>query len=413
MSLIVDIRKKTGNFTLDVSFETAGGIHALLGSSGSGKSMTLKCIAGIMRPDRGKILLDKKVLFDSEKRIDLPPQKRSVGYMFQDYALFPTMTVLKNVMAAMGKRKNPQKALEYLRRFHVEELSNRYPDKLSGGQKQRVAMARIAAQEPSLILLDEPFSALDSHLKWVLQNEMKATLESMKIPAVMVTHSRDEVYRMCTSVCCLRDGSSEDTMLMKDFFRDPRTVTGARLSGCKNISPVRIISEHTLRALDWDLDLYFRNGLSKDARSRIRAVGIRAHRFHSEKRPGDDNEFDVGRYTMMEDPFEWNVSFYGRNSRQSITPGKSAEFRNSCNVKLQEVADQPKENRKDEKDCFESCTGESAGIASAGEKNCAGGNAVTGSPALPLLWRTAKTDGSFSVPGKLYLNSDDILLLGD
>lgn len=363
MSLIVDIRKKTGNFTLDVSFETAGGIHALLGSSGSGKSMTLKCIAGIMRPDRGKILLDKKVLFDSEKRIDLPPQRRSVGYMFQDYALFPTMTVLKNVMAAMGKRKNPQKAMEYLRRFHVEELSNRYPDKLSGGQKQRVAMARIAAQEPSLILLDEPFSALDSHLKWVLQNEMKATLESMKIPAVMVTHSRDEVYRMCTSVCCLREGSSEDTMLMKDFFRDPGTVTGARLSGCKNISPVRIMNEHTLRALNWDLDLYFRNGLTKDA-SRIRAVGIRAHRFHTEKRPGDDNEIDVGRYTIMEDPFEWNVSFCGR-------------------------------------------------ISVAGEKNFAGGSAVTGSSILPLLWRTAKTDGSFSVPGRLYLNSDDILLLGN
>lgn len=367
MSLIVDIRKKVGGFSLDVSFETEGGVHALLGSSGCGKSMTLKCIAGILTPDEGYISLDGKVLYDSAKRINLPPQKRSVGYMFQDYALFPTMTVLQNVLAGMGKsggagrsgigsagtvrKKDPEKAMEYLARFHVQDLADRHPGKLSGGQKQRVAMARIAAQEPALILLDEPFSALDSHLKWVLQNEMKTTLEKMRIPAVMVTHSRDEVYRLCTSVCCLQNGKSEDTMAMREFFRDPRTVTGARLSGCKNISPAVRINDHTLRATDWGVDLYFRNGIPAEAPMEGCAVGIRAHLFHAEKTADDDNVFDVGRHMVMEDPFEWNVTFY---------PGQGS-----------------------------------------------------GTALQPLLWRTAKTGGGFSLPARLFLCSDDIMLLGD
>ena len=346
MSLIVDIRKKAGDFSLNVSFETEGGVHALLGSSGCGKSMTLKCIAGILTPDEGYISLDGKVLFDSGRRTNLPPQKRSVGYMFQDYALFPTMTVLQNVMTGMGKKKDKEKALDYLRRFQVEELYDRYPGKLSGGQKQRVAMARIAAQEPALILLDEPFSALDEHLKWVLQNEMKTTLAKMKIPAVMVTHSRDEVYRLCSSVCCLRDGKSESTMTMRDFFSDPQTVTGARLSGCKNVSPAVRIDDHTLRVALWGVDLNFRGGIPVDAPLEGLAVGIRAHKFHVAQRPDDDNVLCVGEHTVLEDPFEWNMSF------------------------------------------------------------CAGEPGHT-----PLLWRVAKTEGGFSVPERLYLSSEDVLLL--
>ncbi|MDO5134173.1 MAG: ATP-binding cassette domain-containing protein [Eubacteriales bacterium] len=374
MSLIVDIRKKAGDFLLDVSFETAGGVHALLGSSGSGKSMTLKCIAGIITPDEGQISLDGKVLFDSKKKINLPPQKRSVGYMFQDYALFPTMTVLQNVMAAMGKRKDPEKAMEYLQRFHVQELADRYPEKLSGGQKQRVAMARITAQEPSLILLDEPFAALDSHLKWVLQNEMKTTLERMRIPAVMVTHSRDEVFRLCTSVCCLRAGHSENTRAMRDFFKNPETVTGAMLSGCKNVSRVAMIDGHTLRALDWEADLYFRNGLPEDAASGIRAVGIRAHRFHTEKRPEDDNTFEIGDHTVLEDPFEWNLSFFKKSCRSNGETG----------------------------------TEHAAGSES---ESCAVNKNGTTPAVQPLLWRVAKKENGFTVPERLYLNSDQILLL--
>lgn len=347
MSLKVDIRKRAGGFCLDVAFETKGGVHALLGSSGSGKSMTLKCIAGIMTPDEGRICLDGRVLFDSDKRICLPPQKRGVGYMFQDYALFPTMTVLQNVLAAMGRKKDAGRAAELLRRFHVEDLGGRLPAKLSGGQKQRVAMARIAAQEPSLILLDEPFSALDSHLKWVLQNEMKSTLQRMEVPAVLVTHSRDEVYRLCSSVCCLNGGRAERTRPVRDFFSDPETAAAARLSGCKNVSPAEATGPRTVYAKDWGRELYFRDGLPQDAPRWLRAVGIRAHRFHPEKREGDDNAFALSYAALLEEPFEWNVSF---------------------------TAD----------------GGEGRGT---------------------LLWRTAKGQEPFSMPHSLYLDSREIMLL--
>lgn len=163
MALQVKITKKLANFTLDVDFSVEQEIFALLGASGCGKSMTLKCIAGIEQPDEGVIVLNGRTLFDSARKINLPPQKRQIGYMFQDYALFPNMTVLQNVMAGMGRRPSREQAQEYLRQFHIEELEQQYPTRLSGGQKQRVAMARMLAARPEVILLDEPFSALDSH----------------------------------------------------------------------------------------------------------------------------------------------------------------------------------------------------------------------------------------------------------
>ena len=163
--LQVKIKKKLGNFLLDVDFSMDGGVFAILGASGCGKSMTLKCIAGIERPDEGRIVLNDRVLFDSEKRINLPPQKRKVGYMFQDYALFPNMNVVQNIQAGMGRKPDPKKVREYITGFQLGGLENHMPDQLSGGQKQRVAMARMLASEPEVLLLDEPFAALDSYLK--------------------------------------------------------------------------------------------------------------------------------------------------------------------------------------------------------------------------------------------------------
>ena len=167
--LQVRIKKKLGNFLLDVDFSMDGGIFAILGASGCGKSMTLKCIAGIERPDEGRIVLNDRVLFDSAKRINLPPQKRKVGYMFQDYALFPTMNVVQNIQAGMGRKPDPKKVREYITGFQLGGLEHHMPDQLSGGQKQRVAMARMLAAEPEVLLLDEPFAALDSYLKWKME----------------------------------------------------------------------------------------------------------------------------------------------------------------------------------------------------------------------------------------------------
>ena len=204
MRLEVKIFKKLKEFDLNVEFTADKGCTGLIGSSGSGKSMTLRCIAGIEKPDSGRIVLGDKVLYDSEKKINLPPGKRHVGYLFQSYALFPNMTVRKNIeagpRAAKFKKDEIDKRVnDMLVKFHVEELADRYPRQLSGGQKQRVALARLMACEPNVILLDEPFSALDEELKESLQDEMKSLLDSVDKPSILVSHDKNEITKLCES----------------------------------------------------------------------------------------------------------------------------------------------------------------------------------------------------------------------
>ncbi len=240
MSLVVDIEKKLGGFTLHSRFETGSGTMALLGASGCGKSVTLKCIAGIMTPDRGRIVLDGETLFDSEKRIDLPPQQRRVGYLFQQYALFPHMTVAQNIQCGIrtGSRAEKQRcASEQLRRFRLEGMDRKYPAQLSGGQQQRVALARILASEPRAILLDEPFSALDSFLKWNLELELSDLLADFTGPILWVSHDLGECYRNCRSVCVMENGMSTPVTDMETLVRHPATAGTARLAGCRNFLP--------------------------------------------------------------------------------------------------------------------------------------------------------------------------------
>lgn len=302
MGLKAVIKKKMGDFLLDVEFETESGVFAILGASGCGKSMTLKCIAGIETPDEGRIVLNDRVLFDSRKKINLIPQKRRVGYMFQDYALFPNMTVAKNIMAGMGRRPDMDKVASYIRRFRLSGLEGHYPGQLSGGQKQRAAMARMIASEPDILLLDEPFSALDSYLKWELEQEMREILADIDKPVLFVSHDRDEVYRLCRTVSCIHNGKMEVIEPVKEFFHNPKTKTAAILSGCKNISRAERIDSHHIKALDWGVVL-----TADDIPPDTNAVGIRAHMFH----PGEEenNCFPVFDYQILEDPFEWNVSF--------------------------------------------------------------------------------------------------------
>jgi molybdate transport system ATP-binding protein len=310
MSLEVSIRKQLNKFHLEVDFEAEKEVFAILGASGCGKSMTLKCIAGIETPDEGRIVLDGRVLFDSGKKINLPPQKRNVGYMFQDYALFPNMTVRQNVMAGMGRRPDRNQVDQYLKRFRIEELSDQYPSQLSGGQKQRVAMARILAQQPEVILLDEPFSALDSYLKWELEQEMRDILSEVGKTTLFVSHNRDEVYRLCQRVSCIDYGKMERPEPVKEFFHNPKTRTAALLSGCKNISDAERIDEHHILARDWNRILYIEQNVPQE----ISAVGIRAHFFLGGER-GCDNCFPVKESRLIEDPFEWNLMF--RESEES------------------------------------------------------------------------------------------------
>ncbi len=243
MALTARIEKRFGAFqlTVDLMAET-GQPLALLGASGCGKSVTLKCIAGIERPDRGRIELDGRVLFDSEAGIDLPPQRRRVGFLFQSYALFPHMTVERNVAVCLGgldRQRRRERTAELLALLHLEDQAALYPRQLSGGQQQRAALARILAAEPGVLLLDEPFSALDGFLKWQLEQELREVLERFPGPAVWVSHDRGEVYRNCSRVCVLEDGKSAPAASMAELMANPGTVAAARLSGCKNFAPVR------------------------------------------------------------------------------------------------------------------------------------------------------------------------------
>lgn len=277
MSLSVDIKKRLGSFQLDVSFEAQDATEtlALLGASGCGKSMALKCIAGIERPDEGRIVLNDRVLFDSAAHVDMPVQQRRVGYLFQNYALFPTMTVLDNVLVGVreGSRdERRERAQAQIRAFRLEDLEDHRPAELSGGQQQRCALARIMANDPELLLLDEPFSALDGFLRWQLELELSDTLKAFPGGVVFVTHSRDEVYRMCDRVCVLTAGKSGRTVPTRELFDAPESLSEAVISGCKNVSAAVPAGPQTLDCTDWGVRLAC--GASVEGCDH---VGLRAH----------------------------------------------------------------------------------------------------------------------------------------
>jgi molybdate transport system ATP-binding protein len=277
MSLTVDIIKRLQGFTLNVSFTADAGVTALLGASGSGKSMTLRCIAGVERPDEGSIVLDGRVLYDSKAKIDLPPQARKVGYLFQRYALFPNMSVLQNIDAGLSlvrdaqARKTRRESL--ISRFHLNGLEERLPRELSGGQMQRVALCRMLAGEPEAILLDEPFAALDSHLRWQMEAEVKQTLAEFPGVALLVSHDRGEVYRMSRRVCVLNEGVSEPAADTTELFSHPRTLQSALITGCKNCAPASLTQEGHLLVPSWNALLACDGAETGD----ITHAGIRAH----------------------------------------------------------------------------------------------------------------------------------------
>ena len=287
MSLEVNVTKRFDGFTLHAAFTAGDTATALLGASGCGKSMTLRCIAGIVRPDEGRIVLDGRVLFDSAQGIDLPPQQRNVGLLFQNYALFPNMTVEQNILCALKKEKDPAArraaCAEALRAMRLEELAKRLPGALSGGQQQRAALARILAAKPRILMLDEPFSALDSYL---------------------VTHNRDEAYRLCREMIVRDGGEVLRAGTTKEVFADPRTRAAARLTGCKNILPCTRVGEHTVHLAGWEQPLT----VALPVPEGCRAVGIRAHDF-APCAPGTPNSLPVQAVSTSENPFDWNMIF--------------------------------------------------------------------------------------------------------
>ena len=252
MSLLVDIEKTAGAFHLAMSFTAENGVLSLLGASGCGKSMTLKCIAGIETPDRGRIVLDGRTLFDSEKHINLPPQKRRVGYLFQQYALFPNMTVAQNIRCGVRGRKNADAVVaDIVRSMRLEGLELLLPAALSGGQQQRVALARILVNQPEVLLLDEPFSALDSHLRLQLEQEVRRVTRSFGKPVIFVSHNREEVFRLTDRIALMGRGRIDAIGEKNAVFAQPCTVEGAALVGCQNISRLRPLGGRRVFAEDW------------------------------------------------------------------------------------------------------------------------------------------------------------------
>ena len=306
MSLHVDIRKRLGSFTLDAAFTAERGITSLLGASGCGKSMTLKCIAGIEKPDEGHIELDGRVLYDSQRNINLPPQKRSVGYLFQNYALFPNMTVRQNILCGLSREKDrsvrEKRLKDMLRLMQLEGLENHKPHQLSGGQQQRVALARILVSDPQVLLLDEPFSALDGHLRDALKIELRDLLQRYGREVLMVTHDRTEAYNMSRRIAVMHEGRLLTVQPTKALFADPGSVPAAILTGCKNIAAARKLDEHTVLVPEWGVQLE----VAKEVQDGLKAVGIRAHYFNS---TAARNRFPVRYVEEMEEPFETIIQF--------------------------------------------------------------------------------------------------------
>ena len=317
MSIEIEISRRLGkSFALDLAFRTGGGPLGILGASGCGKSMTLKCIAGIETPDRGRIVVNGRVLFDSERRINVKPQQRRVGYLFQNFALFPRMTIEQNIAIAARAADKPAAVAALLERFQLGGLGKRFPDQLSGGQQQRAAIARMLAAEPEIILLDEPFSALDAHLREHMQLQLREMLADFK-DVVMVTHNRDEAYKLCDELLILEDGRVLGGGPVRRVFEDPQVLEIARITGCKNFSRITRIGERELYARDWDLRLTTARPIPESTNY----VGIRAHDFVPvyEPDPSLDNLVAMAVRQRSEDPFEWNVIF--TNARASGPEG--------------------------------------------------------------------------------------------
>jgi molybdate transport system ATP-binding protein len=319
----VDLRKKlSAAFTLETAFKTEGstpgetgaGTLGILGKSGSGKSMTLKCIAGLETPDEGIIVVNNRVLFDSAAKINIPPQRRKVGYLFQNYALFPRMTVLQNITApASGtKGEKKEKARALIERFSLSGLENRLPQAVSGGQQQRCALARLLITEPELILLDEPFSALDAELREKMQTEFLGLLRAFP-DSILVTHSRDEAYKLCGAIAVMENGRVIRHDKTAALFARPETVSVAEITGCKNISPVKKLSGHEVRALSWGLRLVTKDPVDDT----VTHIGIRAHDFTLPENGDQTNIVRLNIRLENDEPFEKMILFSNADAKSA------------------------------------------------------------------------------------------------
>lgn len=216
-------------------------ITALFGPSGSGKTTVLRCLAGLERPDQGSIRFGEEVWFDSQRQIHRNPQQRGVGYLAQDLALFPHLTVADNIGYGLPSRGRAAKVAEIVDLFALRGLERRYPRQLSGGQQQRVALARTLVRRPRLLLLDEPLAALDAPLREQLRQELRRWLAGFGIPVVLVTHDRTEALALADQVVVMDQGRIRQSGPIQEVFNKPADPAVARLVGVETVAPGEVI----------------------------------------------------------------------------------------------------------------------------------------------------------------------------
>jgi molybdate transport system ATP-binding protein len=246
MGLSVKLLKKVKGFTLDVEWEIGNEVAVLFGSSGAGKSMTLQLIAGLMEPDAGFIRSNGNIFFDKLSGINISPQQRSLGYVFQDRILFPHMTVRENIAYGLKKKSREEqdtRVRDMVRRFRLEGLENMPPSEISGGQKQRVALARALIERPQALLLDEPFTALDSSLRFEMRNLLQEVRNEFDIPVVLVTHDFEDAYLLGNHIMIYIDGRVEQVGERDDIFQKPRSKSVAKFLGLKNLFRAKILKK--------------------------------------------------------------------------------------------------------------------------------------------------------------------------
>ena len=290
MSLSVSIKKRFPAFTLDVDIEAGNETIGWLGESGCGKSLTMRCIAGIETPDEGKIVVNGKTFFEREagKRptVNLSPQERKTALLFQNYMLFPNLTVAENVAAGIDRKlpkeeRNAQVDAE-LKRFGLDGFGKRYPSQLSGGQQQRVALARMLAAKPDILMLDEPFSALDAHLKGVLEQNLARLFETFHGTILYVSHDIDEALRFCDRIAVIEKGHVMEVSTGNNLVNNPQSAASIRLSGCKNTTPAHRIDDHRVFLPAWGIEVE----TDKPAPQNLTYMGVRAFFLERAKEPG-------------------------------------------------------------------------------------------------------------------------------
>lgn len=299
--LFLEIHKHLSSFKLSVALSADRETLGILGASGSGKSMTLRCIAGLETPESGRIVLNGKVLFDSQKGINLPSSQRRIGFLFQNYALFPHLTVAQNIafgLQKLPKSERQRRVAEQLVRVQLQGMEDRYPHQLSGGQQQRIALARALAIEPAALLLDEPFCALDTHLRSQMEKQLISLLSTYQGVTLFVTHNLEEAYRVCKNLVVLSEGKAIATGPKENIFERPANFTVAQLTGCKNFSQARAVSPQLVEAVDWGCTLQIIEPLPKT----LTYVGIRANHLVFTDDPTAENTIPVWLVQTSETP---------------------------------------------------------------------------------------------------------------